>query len=275
MKTGVATTRTDRLASKYLRLAKYAVVSPVIGLIVRYSSFLDGTNGAPPVTLNYGADGDFIKQGDTIVAAIGRDVPLDETTRVLDIGCGIGRIATAFARQNRIGLYRGFDVVRYGILWCRKAIRDPRYRFDYANIRNDFYNPFGGVEPEDYTFPYEERSFDLAVAISVFTHLPESQTRRYFAEAMRCLDTGGRAYFTTFLAENRQPGARFSLAHSMGEALVERLEEPDLAVGYSRAFWEKLAAEHDAVIETVHDGSWSGRKGLRDFQDVLIFRKTG
>lgn len=268
-----AAPRSRRLAAKYARLLKYVVVAPATAIVLKHTTWLDGKDGAPPVVLNYAADGDFVQQGTNLAKAIAREVPLDDRTRWLDIGCGIGRLACGVKRTRNVGLYAGFDVVRYGILWCRKAIDDPRFHFEHADIRNSFYNPFGRIRPEDFTFPYAEESFDLAVAISVFTHLPEAQCRRYFAEAMRCLAPGGRAYFTTFLPERAAPGSDYSLTHVIGAARLERLEEPDLAVGYSRNFWEALAAEHGAVVETVLLGSWAGTRNLPDYQDVIIFRK--
>ena len=142
-------------------------------------------------------------------------------------------------------------------------------------MQNRFYNPFGKIAPERFVFPYETDSFDLAVAISVFTHLLEDDTRRYFAEGIRCLAPGGRAYFTTFLTPDRVPeAAHFEFRHKIGAAAVERREEPELAVSYTRAFWEGLAAANGARLEQVNEGSWMGAE-RPDYQDVLLFRKLG
>lgn len=268
-----AVLRQRRLAVKYFRLLKYAMVAPAAAILMKHTKLLDGKNGVPPSMLNYSGGGDFVQMGDHLTTAIVREVPVDRSTRWLDIGCGIGRLASGLKRNQNVGVYAGFDVVRYGILWCRKTIQDPRFHFEHADIQNSFYNPFGKVRPESYSFPYEDESFDLAVALSVFTHLPEASSRRYFTEAMRCLVPGGRAYFTTFLPERATRASDYSLTHSVGAARLEGLEEPDLAVGYSRAFWETLAAEHGAVVERVLPGSWAGTRNLPNYQDVIIFRK--
>ena len=266
----------QRNAAMVLRFAKYGLAAPVLNALVRHTPLLDGDGqGAPPRTINYSADGQFIIQGDLLVGDISRRTPLDPGLRILDIGCGIGRLATALHRHRPGVIYTGFDVVRYGIEWCRKRLRDaPDFRFDHVDVRNRFYNPLGRINAESFHFPYDDNRFDLAVAISVFTHLLEDDTRRYFAEGIRTLRPGGRAYFTTFLPPDTIPqAAHFEFRHRIGAAMVERLEEPEMAVGYPLEFWEGLAAEHGARIAFLDRGSWTGQAGLPDYQDVLIFEK--
>lgn len=258
------------------RYAKYGVMAPVLSQIVQRTDWLDGA-GTPPRVLNYSADGDFIAQGDALVRDISRDIELAPGLRVLDIGCGIGRLATALAR-NRPGMdYTGFDVVEYGTRWCHKTIpaEAGHYRFDHVDVFNPFYNPRGRIAPEAFSFPYEAACFDLAVAISVYTHLLEADTRRYFTEAARCLAPGGYAYFTTFLTPDKVPdAAHFAFPHRIGAAAVERLEEPELAVSFTLEFWKDLAASAGLELVKVNEGSWTGAT-RPDYQDVLIFRKSG
>lgn len=257
---------------KVARYVKYGIIAPVLSAILRRTPWLDG-RGAPPDLVNFSGQGDFVALGDVLVASIENSVGLTDEMRILDVGCGIGRVATGIYRRRPGIAYLGFDVVEYGILWCRKAIRAPNFQFDHHDIYNSFYNPRGRIRPETFRFPYADNSFDLILIISVYTHMLESPVRQYFGETIRCLDHGGRIYLTTFLPERRAlQGASFSFAHRHGAAALERLEEPELAVGYSLEFWRDLVAEHGAEIQTSIPGSWAGTEGA-DFQDILVIRK--
>lgn len=261
-------------ALAYRRL-KYAVAAPVVSGVMAYTPWLDGGE-APPKALNYAADGDFVSQGDELVETLQRDFALDGGQRILDIGCGIGRVATGLHRAKRDVRYWGFDIVKYGILWCKKKIPESEgYHFTHADIFNPFYNPRGKIDPCAYAFPYPDNSFDLLIAVSVYTHLLEQETRAYFAQSMRVMDQGGKAYFTTFLVDGDIPQhAHFAFEHQIGAAYIERKEEPEMAVGYTRAFWEALAEQNGARIAQINPGSWRGEQGLPDYQDCLIFEKV-
>ncbi|MBY5931582.1 class I SAM-dependent methyltransferase [Tateyamaria omphalii] len=263
-----------RNAAWLQRRLKYGVAAPMMGWLVRYTPLLDG-QGEPPRAINYSAAGDYVPQGDEIINRLHDDFDLTDGCRVLDIGCGIGRLATAFHRKGSRIRYDGFDIVKYGVEWCTKTIPPAEgYTFKHADVHNPFYNPWGKIAARTYRFPYPENSFDLAIAVSVFTHLLEPETRAYFEQAMRVLDVGGKTYFTTFLIPEHIPDNRnFSFRHQIDEAYVERLEEPEMAVGYTLAFWQAMAEANNARLVQINRGSWTGAAGLPDYQDCLIFEK--
>ena len=121
--------------------------------------------------------------------------------RVLDIGCGPGRIAARLTRHLESGSYEGFDIVPRSIRWCQRKIsaRHPSFRFQLADIRSGQYNPTGSQEARAYTFPYSDGEFDLALAASVFTHMRPGEIDRYVSEAARVLKPGGRLLASFFL----------------------------------------------------------------------------
>src|SRR5436190_20773342 len=107
--------------------------------------------------------------------ALGR---LEASHRVLDVGCGCGRMAIPLTRYlDATGSYEGFDIAATAIDYCRRQItpRHPNFRFKVADIHNGTYNPAGRTSAANFAFPYEQGEFDFAFATSVFTHLlPEA-----------------------------------------------------------------------------------------------------
>ena len=117
------------------------------------------------------------------------------SSHFLDVGCGIGRLAIAmpdFLDAN--GSYEGFDIVPEGIEWCKQHIAGPydNIHFTLADIYNKEYNPKGSKQPADYQFPYEDETFDVAVLLSVFTHMLPIDVDRYVGEIARVLKKDGR-----------------------------------------------------------------------------------
>ena len=257
---------------RHVRRMKYGVVAPLIAPVVRRTSLLDGA-GAPPPLINYAGAGDFHVIGRIQTAQLVQRAKLGPETRVLDIGSGIGRTALALAERFPQLPYRGFDVVRYGVEWSRKALRrHPSFGFDHVDVRNDFYNPRGAVESTAFRFPYPDDSFDLAVATSVFTHLVHGPADRYLSEAARVVRPGGRIYLTTFLYDPPWPSeAGHAFAHPIGEAFCESLEEPEMAVAYAPEFWTVRCERLRLRWAQTFKGSW--REGThRDRQDAIVFQ---
>jgi hypothetical protein len=73
-------------------------------------------------------------------------VGLEPTDNVLDVGCGIGRMAYALAHYlNSETKYEGFDITDKMLQWARQEItpRYPNFKFRLADIYNKLYNPNG------------------------------------------------------------------------------------------------------------------------------------
>ena len=95
----------------------------------------------PPrhLTFLYGFDPEFRVLGDQFLHHFIHLGGLQPDHRVLDIGCGIGRIALALTKYlSSSGVYRGFDLIPEGVRWCCRQItpRYPNFEFEVADIRN-------------------------------------------------------------------------------------------------------------------------------------------
>jgi SAM-dependent methyltransferase len=260
------------------RRLKYTTIADAIEFLVRNTPLLDGAE-APPAWINYAGAGDFTVLGDHIVRILETRAGLRDGESVLDIGCGIGRNALALARRFEAISYSGFDVVRFGITWCRKRFRDrPGFAFRHADIHNSFYNPRGRIAAAEYRFEYPDASFDVAFATSVFTHMPYREVGHYLAETRRVLKPGGRAYVTCFILDDHsrsgiaRGATAFRFAHRIESAFTERLEEPDVAVAFEPEVFERAVADAGLVVERFYPGNWRGDPA-DDSQDGYSLRR--
>jgi len=230
----------------------------------------------PPSTLHSVGLGDFRRVGDDLFRLLTELGGLRPDDRVLDIGCGTGRVARPLAGYLGTGSYDGLDIVRRSIAWCRRAYRQfPNFRFHHADILNRAYNPGGAVPAADYRFPFADESFDLVVLTSVFTHMLPDDTRHYLREIARLLAPGGRVLMTAFLLDEATRRsiaagrADFSFGHDLGGCSVERADIPEAAVGYDREAFAGMLAEAGLSASRSCPGSWRGSDGV-SYQDILI-----
>lgn len=140
----------------------------------------------------------FLYIGSTWAAVCLQYLPAREDVTVLDIGCGVGKMAR-FLALNPALHYVGFDIYLPAIEWCRREfsrVYPGRFRFEHFEGRSAMYNPGGKLEASEYRFPVDESTVDLALGASIFIHLYERDMRHYFDETARVLKPGGVALFS-------------------------------------------------------------------------------
>jgi SAM-dependent methyltransferase len=235
----------------------------------------------PPRRLHFVGPGDFVAVGDEFLGHFVELGDLKPTDRVLDIGCGIGRMARPLTRYlDAAGSYDGFDVSLEGIEWCRRHYaRFDGFRFEHADLVNATYNPGGAERAREYRFPYPDASFDFAFAISVFTHLVQPDAANYLAEASRLLKPGGRL-FTTWLLIDDDARARiaagdaaFDLVRHDAETAVMNSGTPEEAIAFEYGWVRGRLDEQRLTLRGLWRGMWSGRESGRSFQDIVIAAK--
>jgi SAM-dependent methyltransferase len=128
----------------------------------------------PRRDIDYIGGHDFLAIGRELARIVIEQGGLKSDERLIDAGCGFGRVAVALTDYLHGGQYEGFDLSRRAIDWCRREIggRYPNFRFTHADVFSQHYNPSGRVKPEDFTFPYADASADVVLAVSLFTRLP-------------------------------------------------------------------------------------------------------
>jgi ubiquinone/menaquinone biosynthesis C-methylase UbiE len=205
--------------------------------------------------------------------------------RVLDIGCGCGRIAVPLTEYlNEQGSYEGFDIVPEQIKWSKRTIerRYPRFRFHLVDVFNKTYNPKGKYTANEYKFPFEDRSFDVVFLTSVFTHMLTADLQQYLSEIVRVLKPGGRTLITYFLLneESRRllDAGKGSLAfkYDVGGCLSTNREAPEAAVAYEESFVRSLYQKYGLKItEPIRYGMWCERAEFLSYQDIVVAARPG
>lgn len=216
---------------------------------------------------------------------------LRATSDVLEIGCGLGRIAFPLRYVIRDGTYHGFDITQQKIDFLQRNFTTayPNFRFEYADVNNTEYNPTGKLAPTAFCFPYSNASFDVVYAASVFTHMLPDACAHYFDEASRVLKNGGHCVFSFFALDFYKPGhprplgfghGRFDFAHSWAdygsEFALAAPENPELMTAYSLSLITKMAARAGlALARDPIPGLWSGTQDqVVGAQDLVVLRKN-
>lgn len=245
---------------------------------------MGGDDLIPPARLHTVGDTDFRATGDEFFGLFRDLVDLRPDDRVLDVGCGIGRIARPLAGYLKDGgSYDGFDVAEIAIKWCSRNYgpRHPNFRFRHVEVANGSYNPAGAQSAETFTFPYEAASFDFVFLTSVFTHMVPAEVRRYIEEIERVLAPGGRCLSTFFLL-NDESRALIEAGRSTQSfrdveppyAIVDP-ENPEAAVAYEEEWaLDTLSTAGLSPRRPPSFGSWPGRETFTSYQDIVISDKA-
>jgi len=205
--------------------------------------------------------------------------------RILDVGCGCGRMAVPLTRFLTTGSYEGFDVSREAVTWCQENITPhfPAFRFQWVDVQNNFYNKAAKLKVKDFQFPYPDDFFDFTFLASVFTHMLKDDVEHYTREICRTLRPGGTALITFFIINPeskslmRSPGSRVKFAHDYGEQgiKVDSLRNPEAVVGYPEEMARQMMIDNGLHLkQPLFLGSWCGRQGAESFQDFMILEKT-
>jgi SAM-dependent methyltransferase len=237
----------------------------------------------PPKGLIFFGGGDFNKIGEEYFRYFVDLGGLKPNERVLDVGCGIGRMAVPLTNYlDARGSYEGFDVVPEGIAWCRENItsRYPNFRFRVADIKNKEYNPGGRFAASEYRFPYEDASFDFVLLTSVFTHLLPDEIENYVSEIGRVLAPGGRCLATFFLLNEeslaliRSGSSTIDFKHDLGCYRVKDVYTPEAAIAYPEDYVRSLCVKRGlGISEPIHYGAWPRRRDFLSYQDIVIAAK--
>lgn len=194
---------------------------------------------------------------------------LQSTHDVLDVGCGVGRMALPLSRFITTGSYVGLDVSKDAISLCRKRIKRDNFSFVHADLKNSAYNDSGRHSAATYRFPFADSSFDFVVLCSVFTHLLKDEIENYTAQIARVLKPGGSCFITWFIMDDlERPYLNFI---PYRDFFVTQPKTPAAAVAYTKEFVRGVC-EKNGLTSEVYLGTWARPSGLT-YQDIVVSHK--
>ena len=218
---------------------------------------------------------DYVRVGDEMVARIGSVIDLAKCSRVIDIGCGYGRISAGFIRSTQFnGRYDGFDLLQPHVAWCAEHLGSERAAFHYLPIYSERYNPTGTLSQTDVRFDIPTGAADLIVLTSVFTHMYPDDVVHYLHECRRMLGKTGHVYATFFITNARQcsrPNIHpLPYEHTTFCRFMDR-EQPLHVIAYDEEWLRtQFAAAGLRVEGPIRQGHWSGEPEPFDDQDTVV-----
>ncbi len=245
------------------------------------------TGRRPPMTpsrlrIDAIGGGDFREIGNHLAELVIGPGELQPENRLLDVACGIGRLAVPLTRYLTTGSYLGFDVSSAAISWCRRAIssRHPNFEFIHSDVYSRHYNNDGKLAAADFVFPAADASVDVIFMGSILTHLLPEAAAQYVAESARVLRPGGRAVMTFFFLDDAVR-ARLG-ARELEPAFIVNPEEwwavqdaanPEAAIAFDRTVVERALRDRGLEVQMVSRGMWVGDEKPATYQDLVVARK--
>lgn len=158
----------------------------------------------PPVPLRTGGkqfanDDVFLKASQAHCAELRAHAPLRQA-RILDFGCGVGRLYYGFSTADEPASYVGADIRRDAIAWVSENIAkgNARFRYVWSDVHNGRYNPKGGSGVPHWRSQLGG-PFDIVYANSVLSHMLMADSEATLALFAQTMAPDAIAYVTAFV----------------------------------------------------------------------------
>ncbi|MBO0757308.1 MAG: class I SAM-dependent methyltransferase [Bradyrhizobiaceae bacterium] len=224
----------------------------------------------------------FERSGDEMAQSIVRLCRLSPGSRILEVGCGCGRLARALASYlGPAGSYEGFDIVHALVDWCKRHLESPlpNFRFSLADIQAPGYNPAGVVAASAYRFPFAAGEFDAAVVSSVFTHMLAGEIENYITQLGRVLKPGAHMFITVLLFDEEamravaQNATAFHFRHPVGPCMTFDRNCPREGIACPEAWLIDVLRHNGFGIGSIQRGNWRQLRSCEVSHDIVVARR--
>ncbi|MCV7153931.1 class I SAM-dependent methyltransferase [Mycolicibacterium pyrenivorans] len=220
-------------------------------------------------------------------------LPEERPLRMLDIGCGVGRLYLATRPYLQPDdTYTGIDVGKSFIEICRARYTDPNVTFVHLDASNPYYASH--YSDKKLPWPFEDDGFNFMTALSVWTHLNEGDFTFYLKELGRTLAPRGRALVSFFIMDEiyeetlpgrtsaqsayyPEPASRWvfdqSAYGSRNYFHPKWAKVPEHAIGVTKAAFDETVADAGLQVAHYFPGCWKEKPGLF-FQDFVVFERA-
>jgi SAM-dependent methyltransferase len=245
--------------------------------------FKKKNEAVPPKSMSNTGAGDFVKQGRHLADLVINYAELKPDGKILDIGCGIGRLAAPLAKYlTPEGHYDGLDIVRKDIEWCEANIagKYPNFHFHHVNLKNDIYNKNAILRADTYVFPYPDDFYDCVVLTAVFTHMMPGDVNNYLKQIARVMKKDGLCLISLFLLtpESKEEiihkRTNFYFVHTSDGYCLMSDKEQEPAVAYENNLFQFFLSRHGLYARNIRRGAWANGTLPLDFHDVMLITRT-
>lgn len=151
----------------------------IMGLVHPWESVLEGVNGPE----------ELYRESGPLVRILKKLKLINKSSKVLDIGCGVGRLEYNLAKEVKLCV--GIDIAPSMIALAKKYIKAENVDFITVNGKN--------------LIDLKNRQFDLVFSIIVFQHLPRNIFKSYINDSYKHLRVGGKLFFQIPIYTSKRP----------------------------------------------------------------------
>ncbi len=222
---------------------------------------LGGLNPAHPA---------YVTVGDEILGLLIRHAGLIAGRRIVDVGCGTGRLAAAISRSGLHVDYLGIDANAVYVEHCRTSC--PTMEFLHVDVGHPEFNPVGLANTADVAAQVESSGADLVCCLALFNHLWQDEVDQLLLAAGSGLRRRGVLFATCFLHDQSDRGERsIDFAHAFGEDLALDPKRPLANVAHAESAVRSACLSAGLVIrEPLRYGHWRGGRAALTGHDVLL-----